>query len=56
MPIYQFICDKCDSPYEITMTLAKLEEYDKGNKTIACLNCQTALRKLICPPKTIIIN
>jgi hypothetical protein len=38
------------------MTLAKLEEYDKGGKVIKCPECGEDLRKLICPPKTIKIN
>ena len=54
MPMYQFWCDKCFEPFEITMTLDKLEEYDKNEKTIIkCPLCGAALRKLICPPKII---
>lgn len=53
MPLYQFWCDECFTPYEIQMKLAKLEEYDKGNKVIKCPNCEGELKKLICPPKII---
>ena len=51
VPLYLFYCSNCDSPYEIQMTLAKLEEYDKGDKIIECPNCDNPLTKLICPPK-----
>jgi predicted nucleic acid-binding Zn ribbon protein len=56
MPLYQFWCDECFTPYEIQMKLAKLDEYDKGDKIIECPGCGTPLRKLMCPPKTITIN
>ena len=56
MPLYQFWCDDCLNAYEIQMTLAKLEEYDKKNKVIKCPNCKENLKKLICPTKIIRIN
>ncbi len=56
MPIYQFWCDNCLTPCEVQMTLAKLKEYDKGDKVIECPNCGKVLKKLISPPKTITIN
>ncbi len=56
MPLYQFWCDECMTPYEIIMIIADLEEYDKGGRDIECPNCEAILKKLICPPKTITIN
>ena len=56
MPIYQFWCDDCQTPYEIQMKLAELEEYDKGDEDIDCPNCEKPLTKLICPPRRIYIN
>ena len=54
--IYQFWCDDCQTPYEIQMKLAELEEYDKGDEDIDCPNCEKPLTKLICPPRRIYIH
>lgn len=56
MPLYQFWCDKCFLPYEITMKLAELDEYDKGELEVKCPKCGLDLIKLICPPRRIYIN
>ena len=56
MPLYQFYCQSCDSPYEIQMKLKTLEEYDVKRKIIKCPNCGGILIKLICPPKIIKVS
>jgi len=54
--LFQFFCDHCLYPYEITMKLTDLEKYDKGNEKIECPECKEPLRKLICPPRRIQIR
>jgi len=56
VPLYQFWCDACYTPYEIMMSIADLEEYDEGKEEIPCPECEEPLTKLICPPKWITIN
>lgn len=54
MPLYQWWCDNCFTPYEIILTLAQLKEYDEDEESVIdCPNCGADLRKLICPPKII---
>jgi len=62
MPIYQYWCDHCFLPLEITMSLADKERYDNGKltkkekKNFKCPECKRKLEYLIAPPKTIKIN
>jgi len=49
MPLYQFWCDECVEPYEVTMNLATLDLFDKGKATKPCPVCGYKLRKLIAP-------
>jgi hypothetical protein len=60
MPLYQFYCYKCHNPQEITMTLKKLDEYDRKERSISCPIkdesgnvCGEELTKIICPPKVV---
>jgi putative FmdB family regulatory protein len=43
MPLYQFICQGCLTPYEVFMKLAKAE------KKIRCPECKKILKKIILP-------
>lgn len=56
MPLYQFWCDGCFTPYEVTMTLADLDKFDRDKTKKMCPGCGKKLVKLICPPKRIKIN
>ena len=56
MPLYQFWCDKCLSPFEVTMTIATLDEYDEGEFDIKCELCGAPLRKIMCPPRRIKVH
>ena len=62
MPIYQFWCDNCIVPYEITMSLADKELFDRGKlpkedkKLLKCPECGQDMDYLIAPPKTIKIR
>jgi putative FmdB family regulatory protein len=35
MPRYEFLCEKCQKPFELTMTIA---EHEKGN--VRCPTCK----------------
>lgn len=56
VPLYQFFCDKCFEPYEITMKIKELDEHDRGELEVKCPECRENLRKLICPPRRINIH
>jgi putative FmdB family regulatory protein len=36
MPRYEFMCEKCNKPFELTMTIV---EHDKGN--VRCPTCKS---------------
>ena len=36
MPRYEFLCEKCQKPFELTMTIA---EHEKG--TVRCPTCKS---------------
>lgn len=55
MPLYQFWCDKCFEPYEVSMKLEEYEKFLKGEE-VKCPECKEPLRMLMCPPKRIRIN
>ena len=51
MPLYQFICPKCGTPYEIFMALSEKEDYDhKKIKGKRCPHCKKAFLKHIIGP------
>ncbi|MBT8491387.1 MAG: hypothetical protein KJN62_10100 [Deltaproteobacteria bacterium] len=56
MPLYQFFCENCWEPFELTMKLKELDQYDSGKLEVNCPKCTGELKKLICPPRTITIN
>jgi len=56
MPLYQLWCDKCHTPYEVTMSLETCEDFDCGKRKKYCPECKNLLKKIMCPPKIIRIN
>lgn len=57
MPLYQFWCDACYQPHEVTMKIEELGKLDSGRvRPIPCPECSGPLRKLIAPPKLIRIR
>ena len=49
MPLYQFFCEECHKPYEVSMKLDEIGRVDSGKDWIECPKCGERLKKLICP-------
>lgn len=60
MPLYQFICPACDSPYELILSLKELERYGNNKrwgknapkwvKDYTCPECKKAYLKRLQEP------
>ena len=57
MPLYQYLCDKCYLPYEITMPLKMKDKIDSGKGTkkeldeLRCPECGEPMRQVIGMPR-----
>ena len=49
-------CKYCDEPYEVIMSLKTCYEFDEGKRKKLCPECKKPLKKIICPPKMIIVR